>query len=65
MTVIDSNSLRSRSNWHDMLLAEAAWREQPDLQIAEDTFSDAALRALLDEWLVPAIVDSLIGNYLV
>jgi hypothetical protein len=45
-----------------MLLAKACLREQPDLEISEDTFSDEAVRALLDEWLVPAIVDSLIRN---
>jgi hypothetical protein len=62
MNETDSHSLPSRSNWHDMLLAKACLREQPDLEISEDTFSDEAVRALLDEWLVPAIVDSLIRN---
>jgi hypothetical protein len=36
----------------------------PDLQIAEDIFDPAAVRGLIDEWLVPAIVDSLIQDFM-
>ena len=34
----------------------------PDLEIAEDIFGGDVLRALVDEWLVPAIVDGLIRD---
>ena len=37
---------------------------EADLEIDEGLFSDAEVRGLLDDWLVPALVDSLIGDIL-
>jgi hypothetical protein len=55
----------------DMLQAEhrpagkqSRRRVDPDLEIAENIWSDEALLGLLEQWLVPAIVDSIIGDLL-
>jgi hypothetical protein len=37
-------------------------RADPDVEIAVGTFSDEAVRGLLEDWLVPAVVDSLIRD---
>ena len=37
-------------------------RTEPDLEIADNILGDEVIRGLLDEWLVPAIVDSLIRD---
>ena len=61
----------SNSHDRDMLQADgrssgkqARHRIDPDLEIAENAWSDEAVRDLLDEWLVPVIVDSIIGDVL-
>ena len=58
-------------NGHDMPHAEgrsggkqSRHRIDPDLEVAENTWSDEALYGLLDQWLVPAIVDGIIRDLL-
>ena len=55
---------------HDMLLADGqagtkhrGRRTDVDLEIGPSLLSDDAVRALLDEWFVPVIVDSVIGDF--
>ncbi len=62
------NSVPGHPNARGMLGAEtlsgetrARYRTGPLLEIAQDTFSDDVIRRLIDDWLVPAIVDNLIG----
>ena len=68
MNLADQNSLPGKSKRRAMLLGEVSSRESirrrtdPNLEIAEDVFSPEVVRALLDEWLVPAIVDSLMQD---
>lgn len=39
-------------------------RIDPDLEVAENTWSDDALCGLLNQWLVPAIVNGIIRDLL-
>jgi len=68
---IDHDRLPEVTNRRGMLQVEAhpggqtkqrRRRTEPDLEIAGDVFSDEAIRALVDDWLVPAIVDGLIRD---
>lgn len=59
----------NKSSRRDMLLAKTGSGEErirhqtdADLEIAENVFSDEAVGALLDEWLIPAVVDCLIRD---
>jgi hypothetical protein len=37
-------------------------RIDPDLEIDEAIWSDEVVRRLLDDWLIPAIVDRILGD---
>ena len=43
-----------------MPAARRSPRNQADLEVNADIFSDAAIQGLLDDWLVPMLVDQLI-----
>jgi hypothetical protein len=71
MNPAGQRSLRSQPNGSDIVLDEGHSVERTkrprrwtdlDLEIAENTFSDEAVRALLDEWIVPTIVESLVHD---
>lgn len=71
MQRLDPSPMRSAPCGRAIVLGEAhpggktkqrRRQTEPDLEIAENIFGDEAVIALLDEWLVPAIVDGLIRD---
>jgi hypothetical protein len=59
----------SHAHRRDMLLTDGRsgakhrrCRADVDLEIGQSMLSDDAVRALLDEWIVPIIVESVIGD---
>ena len=68
-TNCSDHGLPGNSNRSNMLGAEGGSdkersrrRTNTDLEIAEDIFTDEAVRRFFEEWLVPVIVDRRIRN---